>query len=238
MVNPEIKARLDKLLDSERMSEMRGALMMLNVVDIADYMDELDKGRMLKVYRILPKDISADVFAYLSDEQKQKLMESIGDSETAQLISDMFIDDAVDFLEELPANLVRRVLANVNEDMLLDARKNDSRSLFGKEIVVNVDKWVDDFDTMKIGNMELLFIYTPGHTKGGMCILVDGNLFSGDTLFRYSIGRTDFYGGSWPQLEKSIKEKLYTLPDETLVLPGHMGFTTIGDEKKGNPFVR
>ena len=131
-----------------------------------------------------------------------------------------------------------QVVANKNEDMLLDSRLNDSRGLFGKDIVVNVDKWVDDFDTMKIGNLELLFIYTPGHTKGGMCILVEGHLFSGDTLFRYSIGRTDFYGGSWPQLEKSIKTKLYTLPDDTVVLPGHMGFTTIGDEKKGNPFVR
>ena len=131
-----------------------------------------------------------------------------------------------------------QVVANVNEDMLLDAAKNDSMSLFGKSIVVNVDKWVDDFDTIKVGNMELLFLYTPGHTKGGMCILTEGHLFSGDTLFRYSIGRTDFYGGSWPQLEKSIKNKLYTLPDDTVVLPGHMGFTTIGDEKKGNPFVR
>ncbi len=131
-----------------------------------------------------------------------------------------------------------QVVANKYEDMLMDSRLNDSRSLFGRDIVVNVDKWVDDFDTMKIGNMELLFIYTPGHTKGGMCILVEGHLFSGDTLFRYSIGRTDFYGGSWPQLEKSIKTKLYTLPDDTVVLPGHMGFTTIGDEKKGNPFVR
>ena len=131
-----------------------------------------------------------------------------------------------------------QVVANKYEDMLLDSSLNDSRSLFGRDIVVNVDKWVDDFDTMKIGNMELLFIFTPGHTKGGMCILVDGYLFSGDTLFRYSIGRTDFYGGSWPQLEKSIKTKLYTLPDDTVVLPGHMGFTTIGDEKKGNPFVR
>ncbi len=111
-----MKAKLDTLLESDRISEMRGALMMLNVVDIAEYMDELDKGRMLKMYRILPKDISADVFAYLSDEQKQKLMESIGDSETAELINDMFIDDAVDFLEELPANLVRRLLANVNEE--------------------------------------------------------------------------------------------------------------------------
>ena len=131
-----------------------------------------------------------------------------------------------------------QVVANKYEDMLMDSRLNDSRSLFGRDIVVNVDKWVDDFDTMKIGNLELLFIYTPGHTKGGMCILVEGHLFSGDTLFRYSIGRTDFYGGSWPQLEKSIKTKLYTLPDDTVVLPGHMGFTTIGDEKKGNPVVR
>ena len=131
-----------------------------------------------------------------------------------------------------------QVVANKYEDMLMDSRLNDSRSLFGRDIVVNVDKGVDDFDTMKIGNLELLFIYTPGHTKGGMCILVEGHLFSGDTLFRYSIGRTDFYGGSWPQLEKSIKTKLYTLPDDTVVLPGHMGFTTIGDEKKGNPFVR
>lgn len=131
-----------------------------------------------------------------------------------------------------------QVVADKAEDMLLDARLNDSRSLFGKDITVNVDKWVEDMDTMKIGNMELLFIHTPGHTKGGMCILTEGHLFSGDTLFRYSIGRTDFYGGSWPQLERSIRDKLYTLPDDTVVLPGHMGFTTIGDEKKGNPFVR
>ena len=111
-----IKARLDKLLASEKMSELRGALMMLNVVDIAEYMDGLERDRMLKTYRILPKDISAEVFTYLSDEQKQHLMESIGDSETAELISNMFVDDAVDFLEELPANLVTRLLKNVNEE--------------------------------------------------------------------------------------------------------------------------
>ena len=111
-----IKERLDKLLDNDRMGELRGALMMLNVVDIAEYMDGLETGKMLKTYRILPKDISAEVFTYLSDEQKQHLMESIGDSETAELISNMFVDDAVDFLEELPANLVTRLLKNVNEE--------------------------------------------------------------------------------------------------------------------------
>ena len=111
-----IKSRLDKLLEAEKMGELRGALMMLNVVDIAEYMDGLENDKMLKTYRVLPKDISAEVFTYLSDEQKQKLMESIGDSETAELISNMFVDDAVDFLEELPANLVTRLLRNVNEE--------------------------------------------------------------------------------------------------------------------------
>ncbi len=130
------------------------------------------------------------------------------------------------------------VVANKHEDMLLDPELNESRAMFGGGIIVDVAKWVDDFDTMKIGNMELLFMHTPGHTKGGMCILVGNHVFTGDTLFRYSIGRTDFYGGSWSQLEKSIKEKLYTLPDETVVLPGHMGFSKIGDEKARNPFVR
>ena len=130
------------------------------------------------------------------------------------------------------------VVANKFEDMLLDPNLNESKSMFGAGITVNVGKWVDDFDKLNIGGMELLFLHTPGHTKGGMSIVAGDHVFTGDTLFRYSVGRTDFYGGSWPQLEKSIREKLYTLPDETVVLPGHMGFSKIGDEKKGNPFVR
>ena len=90
-----------------------------------------------------------------------------------------------------------------------------------------------------IGSMTLRFIETPGHTKGGMCIYseADGILFSGDTLFQTSVGRTDFYGGSFPELIASIKEKLFLLPDDTKVLPGHMGATTIGVEKRYNPFV-
>ena len=131
-----------------------------------------------------------------------------------------------------------KLVANKDEDLLYDARLNDSMALFGREIVIDPEILVDDFDTLKIGNMELLFISTPGHSKGSMCILVDKTLFSGDTLFRFSVGRTDFYGGSWPQLEKSIRTKLYTLPDDTVVLPGHMDFTTIGEEKKYNSFVR
>ncbi len=110
------KATLDSLLTAGKSSELRGALLMLNVVDIAEYMATLETDKMLRLYRLLPKDISADVFAYMDDEQRKKLIESIGDKEVGALVDDMFVDDAVDFLEEMPAGLVRRVLANVSED--------------------------------------------------------------------------------------------------------------------------
>lgn len=131
-----------------------------------------------------------------------------------------------------------KIVANKNEAELLgDPMKNESAAMFGREMRIVPDILTDDMDTLKVGNMELLFIFTPGHTPGGQSILVDGHLFAGDTLFRFSVGRTDFWGGSFPQLKKSIVEKLFTLPDDTVVLPGHMGFTTIGEEKKYNPFV-
>ena len=102
---------------------------------------------------------------------------------------------------------------------------------------MSADIYVKDKETMKVGNMELTFIHTPGHTKGGMSIYTDGHLFSGDTLFCMSIGRTDFYGGDFREIINSIKDRLFVFPDDTVVLPGHMGPTTIGDEKRGNPFV-
>ena len=90
--------------------------MMLNVVDIAQYMETLDRDKLLTVFRILPKDISADVFSYMSPEQGQMLVESIGDQEIRALMEDMFLDDAVDFLEELPASVVKRVLQNTTPE--------------------------------------------------------------------------------------------------------------------------
>ncbi len=110
-----MQQRLMQLLNGGRHSELRGALMMLNEVDIAHFMEDLDREKLLLTFRILPKDISADVFAYMSAEQKQTLIESIGDNEIRSLIEDMFLDDTVDFLEELPANVVKRVLQNTSE---------------------------------------------------------------------------------------------------------------------------
>ncbi|MDD7511434.1 MAG: MBL fold metallo-hydrolase [Peptostreptococcaceae bacterium] len=139
------------------------------------------------------------------------------------------------FKEDFPNAKV--VAYYLEQEMLNDERLNSSIDIFGYGISLDADIYVKDNEELKVGNMNLLFIFTPGHTKGGMSILVENYLFSGDTLFRQSIGRTDFYGGSFEVLAKSIKERLYTLPDETVVLPGHMDETTIGLEKRGNPFV-
>ena len=100
------------------------------------------------------------------------------------------------------------------------------------------DLLLKDNDSLDISNLHFSVIHTPGHTQGGICLLIDGVLFSGDTLFYSSIGRSDMPGGNGPQLIDAISTKLLTLPDETVVLPGHGPETTIGAERRGNPFLR
>ncbi|MBK5253041.1 MAG: MBL fold metallo-hydrolase [Peptostreptococcaceae bacterium] len=122
-------------------------------------------------------------------------------------------------------------------EMLRSSKINCSKEIFGKAIELEADIWVEESDSLKLGELELKFIHTPGHSNGGMCILLDDVVFSGDTLFKMSIGRTDFPQGSMTKIIKSIKEKLFKLPDNTKVYPGHMDSTDIGYEKRNNPFV-
>ena len=131
---------------------------------------------------------------------------------------------------------IKVLAAEAELPMLADDNYNMSR-MFGSPTTIVPDETVNEGDTLKIGDMEMKFIMTPGHSPGGMCIIMDGVVFSGDTLFAQSIGRTDFPGGSYSTLIRMIKEKLLILPDDTKVYPGHMGPTTIGFEKKFNPFV-
>ena len=129
------------------------------------------------------------------------------------------------------------VCSRAEEKMLLDPELNEAHHFGPEKVSFKPDILVDDGDTLNVGNMTMKFIMTPGHTEGGMCILIDDVLFSGDTLFCRSIGRTDLAGGDFRTIMESIKKKLFLLPDETQVLPGHMGPTTIGFEKENNPFV-
>jgi glyoxylase-like metal-dependent hydrolase (beta-lactamase superfamily II) len=100
------------------------------------------------------------------------------------------------------------------------------------------EKLLADGDEIMLGSLTLRVLHTPGHSPGGICLHGSGVLFSGDTLFRASVGRTDFPGGDTRLLLASIREKLFVLDEGTRVYPGHMEETTIGWEKKYNPFLR
>jgi glyoxylase-like metal-dependent hydrolase (beta-lactamase superfamily II) len=99
------------------------------------------------------------------------------------------------------------------------------------------DAFVTDGDIVEVAGLRLQAITTPGHTPGSVSYYTEGMLFSGDTLFRGSIGRTDLPGGSLEQEMASICDRLLVLPDETVVLPGHMEETSIAFERAHNPFV-
>ena len=112
--------------------------------------------------------------------------------------------------------------------------------MFGAKASPSADILVKDGDVISTGNVELKVIHTPGHSPGGICLYSTGYVFTGDTLFVEAVGRTDLPGGASQTLYKAVKEKLFVLPDETKVMPGHnYGRTptsTIGHEKKHNPF--
>ena len=99
------------------------------------------------------------------------------------------------------------------------------------------DEFLTEGQVIKFGNTEIKVIFTPGHTQGGVCYIVDDKLFSGDTLFRGSCGRCDLPGGNFHQIKESINNILFKLDDNTTVYPGHGETTTIGYEKKFNEIV-
>lgn len=141
-------------------------------------------------------------------------------------------------LNELKKELNAKAVIS-KDDLILSDKINDFTRLFGipdSEPPV-YEKYVKDGDTIKVGELEIKVISTPGHTEGGVCYLIDGKLFSGDTLFRESVGRTDLFGGSFTKLSDSIKNKLFELDDKTEVFPGHGDMTTIGHEKMYNEII-
>jgi len=104
-----------------------------------------------------------------------------------------------------------------------------------------IDRYINDGDAVAVNGIELGVIHTPGHTPGSLTFVLPGDrnvLFTGDTLFQRSIGRTDLWGGSYPEIITSIQNKLMTFDDDTLVIAGHGQSTTIGHERRHNPFLR
>ncbi len=139
-------------------------------------------------------------------------------------------------MEEFPN---AKVVAHKDEEAMLHDIKFNFSAEFGTPYTIDADIYAADGDELQVGEITLKLFHTPGHSPGGMCIYAEKEnvLFSGDTLFQMSIGRTDFPGCSFKALADSIHKKLFVLPDETQVFPGHMGATSIGFEKGNNPFV-
>ena len=139
------------------------------------------------------------------------------------------------FLEVFPVP----VYAHKEEALLLNDASSNASVSYGEAYTYSGAEYVEDGQKLYLAGILFEVLYTPGHTIGGCCYYVAevDVVFSGDTLFANSVGRTDFPGSSSSSLISAIKDKLMTLPDDTRVYPGHMGETAIGHERKNNPFL-
>ncbi len=194
-------------------------------------------------------------------ENNMYLLVDEGTKEAVLIDATALIPEITDTVKELGADVKYILLTHGHFDHIMGL--NELKEALGAEVVINkndlvlsdninqftrmfnqpdskppvYEKFVDDGDTITVGNMNIKVISTPGHTEGGVCYLVDDNLFSGDTLFRESVGRTDLWGGNFKKLSDSVKNKLFKLDDDIKVFPGHGPMTTIGYEKVHNEII-
>lgn len=169
----------------------------------------------------------------VNDELKQDLAEH-----DATLKYILLTHGHFDHIAGIRPNPNVKIVMN-KEDLGWLNKANQYLPMFGiPEISIpKVDIFVNDGDIIKLGNLEIKVITTPGHTQGGVCYLVDGKLFSGDTIFRESVGRCDLEGGDFDQIVDSIENKIFTLPPQTLIYPGHGRMTSVEWEKEHNRFM-
>ncbi len=146
--------------------------------------------------------------------------------------------DHICALDELKVKTNATVcIGKEDSDALNDSKLSLCPAFGAKTPETRADILLKDGDEIVLGETSLKIIHTAGHTKGGICLYTKGTLISGDTLFLESVGRCDFYGGSMSEIVHSIKDKLFLLPDDTVVYPGHGDMTSIGHEKENNPYI-
>lgn len=146
--------------------------------------------------------------------------------------------DHISANEEVRQELGAPVLVHELDGEMYKKMPANLMAFVGKTKLEAPNRLLKGGENLSVGTLEFKVIETPGHSRGSITLHTDGALFTGDTLFAGSIGRTDLPGGSYPQLIMSIMQKLLVFPDETVVYPGHGPETTIGEEKTYNPFLR
>lgn len=136
-------------------------------------------------------------------------------------------------LNDLKKSLNAKALINKN-DLVISDNVNEFTRLFNQpdSVPPTYEGFVNDGDELTVGNLKIKVLATPGHTEGGVCYLIDDKLFSGDTLFRESVGRTDLFGGNFAKLKSSVKDRIFKLDENITVYPGHGPITTIKHEKR------
>lgn len=180
-------------------------------------------------------DPAADVQSILAEAKKKNL-------NIRKIVNTHGHVDHVSGNAEMKAATDAEIIIHEDDAVMLTSTPSSMLRMFGGTQSPPADRTVRDGDVISVGSVSLEVIHVPGHSPGGMALSVPGYLFTGDTLFVEAVGRSDLPGGSWPVMLRSIQTRLLTFPDETVVLPGHnYGRTptsTIGNEKKNNPFLR
>ncbi|MCX5912934.1 MAG: MBL fold metallo-hydrolase [Deltaproteobacteria bacterium] len=144
--------------------------------------------------------------------------------------------------EEMKRKTGAKIIIHEDDAPLLTQTPRSMLAMFGGRPSPPADQTVKDGEIIRAGEVSLKVLHTPGHSPGGMCLYGEGVVFTGDTLFVGGLGRTDLPGGSWEVMLNSIRTKLLTLPDETIVYPGHnygpSPKSTVKNERLYNPFLK
>ena len=170
-------------------------------------------------------------------KQVNAILENAADKEKLILLTHCHFDHICG-AENLRDNYAVKIAIGKDDAFgLKNPYLNMSDRFFRNDVSFEADTLLEDGQKLQIGDISVLVIKTEGHTRGSVSYLINGALFSGDTLFFESVGNTEFPGGDYTDLKNSIK-KLYTLSEETVVYPGHGDITTIAHEKMFNPYVK
>lgn len=209
---------------------------------------------MIRVEFLVVGPVSTNCYLGINEESKEALIVDPGDR--ADQIRAMIEREGVKpvaillthghFDHMMAAEELRRIYdipvyaGDKEQEVLENASLNLSTGFIRKTYTMTADHYLRDGEELVLAGSRIKVLETPGHTPGGCCYYLaeEGILFSGDTLFCQSVGRTDFPGGSFEEIKKSIKEKLFLLPPETICYCGHGEGTRIGREMERNPYVR
>ena len=210
-------------------------------------------GKNMRINRLVVGPVSTNCYIVINENTKEaliidpgegakKIIEKIkeeGLSTKAILLTHGHFDHMMAVNELVQEFRVEVYIGEKEVELLKDPMQNCSGSMICQPYIVRADKMLRDKDVLEIAGFTIEVLYTPGHTIGGVCYCFreDNVLFSGDTIFQASVGRSDLPTGNGRQLEESIREKIFTLPDDMQIFPGHGDSTIVSYEKKYNPYV-